>query len=143
LDLCLLFAAVLEQAGLRPLILLHKGHAYAGCWLIEESFPEPTRDSLQDIRKRVELDEILLFEPTLVCEGNRADFEASVAAAWRHLSRDDIFEYAIDIGRARAAGIRPLPLERGEARIDLAAAAAKREPVAERLPDRTEQRVFA
>lgn len=143
LDLCLLFAAVLEQAGLRPLILLHKGHAYAGCWLIEESFPEPTRDSLQDIRKRVELDEILLFEPTLVCEGNRADFEASVAAARRHLSLDDIFEYAIDIGRARAAGIRPLPLERGEARIDLAAAAAKREPVAERLPDRTEQRVFA
>src|SRR5690606_11805109 len=35
LDLSLLFAACCEQAGLHPLVLMHDGHAYAGCWLEE------------------------------------------------------------------------------------------------------------
>src|SRR5690606_35623849 len=70
LDLCLLFSALLEQSGLRPLILMHEGHAYMGCWLIEESLAEPTSDDLQSIRKRVELQEILLFETTLACNNN-------------------------------------------------------------------------
>src|SRR5690606_20412917 len=111
LDLCLLFASVMEQLGLRPLVLLHQGHAYVGCWLIEESFPEPACHDLQTVRKRVDLEEILLFETTLACEGSRADFEAAVAAARKHLSLDDIFENAIDVYRSRAGGIRPLPLE--------------------------------
>ncbi len=37
LDLAILFAACLEQAGLHPLILLKKDHAWVGCWL-EEAF---------------------------------------------------------------------------------------------------------
>src|SRR5262249_31677725 len=33
LDLALLFAAAVEQAGLHPLIVLTEGHALAGAWL--------------------------------------------------------------------------------------------------------------
>jgi len=118
LDLSLLFAAAIEQAGLRPIILMHSGHAYVGCWLIEESFPEPACDDLQSVRKRVELEEIVVFESTLCCEGSTADFNHSVSAARQHLSKDEIFQYAIGIWRSRASGIRPLPISRGNVGID-------------------------
>lgn len=119
LDLALLFAALAEQAGLNPLILMHKGHAYVGCWLIDESFSDPATDDLQSIRKREELEELLVFETTLVCDGKGADFTRAVAAAKEHLCLDDVFQYAIDIHRARSSRIRPLPLERNEGGVDV------------------------
>ena len=135
LDLSLLFASVLEQIGLRPLILLHQGHAYSGCWLIEESFSNSANDDLQSIRKRAELDEILLFETTQVCKDRAMAFEPAVAAARPHLLRDEIFLYAIDLWKARASGIRPLPLKRESEGIDLASAANPREPIRPPAPD--------
>lgn len=128
LDLSLLFASALEQVGLRPLVLLHQGHAYAGCWLIEESFSDAANDDLQSIRKRVELGEIVLFETTQVCAGRAAGFETAVGAARPHVTCDDVFLYAIDLFRARASGIRPLPLKREEQGIDLASATQPSEP---------------
>jgi len=119
LDLSLLFAGLLEQAGLHPLVLMHKGHAYVGCWLIEDSFSDPATDDLQSIRKRKELDDLLVFESTLVCDGKSADFKQAIAAAKVHLSQDEIFEYAIDIYRCRSSRIRPLPLERNDGGIDV------------------------
>ena len=38
LDLTLLYASCLEQAGLNPLLVLIEGHAFAGVWLIDEDF---------------------------------------------------------------------------------------------------------
>lgn len=40
LDLALLFAACCERTGLHPLLLMHEGHAYAGCWLEDRTFPD-------------------------------------------------------------------------------------------------------
>lgn len=127
-DLSLLFAALLEQIGLHALVLLHKGHAYVGCWLVEDSFGDPATDDLQSIRKRKELDDLLVFESTLVCDGKGASFAQAVAAAQPHLSLDDQFDYAIDIFRCRSSRIHPLPLERNEGGVDVlnAREAAKR-----------------
>jgi very-short-patch-repair endonuclease len=130
LDLCLLFASLAEQAGLNPLILMHKGHAYVGCWLIDESFSDPATDDLQSIRKRQELEELLVFETTLVCDGKGADFTRAVIAAKEHLSVDDIFEYAIDIHRSRSSRIRPLPLQRNEHGVDVQKAREANKPLA-------------
>src|SRR2546427_587759 len=41
LDLTLLYAACLEQAGLNPVIVLTQGHAFAGVWLKDEDFSLP------------------------------------------------------------------------------------------------------
>lgn len=112
LDLCLLYASVIEAAGLHPLITLVEGHAFPGCWLIGETLTEPSCDDLQSLRKRVELDEILLFESTLACEGNGGSFEHAVATVAPRLLDDRAFREVIDIRRARISGIRPLPLER-------------------------------
>ncbi|MDQ6423056.1 hypothetical protein RB620_26865 [Paenibacillus sp. LHD-117] len=40
LDQTLLYAACLEAIGLYPLVVFTEGHAFAGVWLIQESFSE-------------------------------------------------------------------------------------------------------
>ncbi|MBP8301265.1 MAG: DNA helicase, partial [Planctomycetes bacterium] len=40
LDLAVLYAAVLEHIGLRPLVVLQNGHAFVGAWLVAGSAPE-------------------------------------------------------------------------------------------------------
>lgn len=65
LDTALLFAAVLEQAGLYPVIALTKGHAFAGVWLQPQEFATLLVEDAADLRKRVELQELVLFETTL------------------------------------------------------------------------------
>jgi len=142
LDLSLLFASVMEQAGLRPLVLMHEGHAYPGCWLVEESFPEPSWDTLQDIRKRVELEEIVVFESTLCCDGNGSDFMRATLAARPHLNQDAIFHYAIDVYRSRASGIRPLPIKRGTGEVDLLSAAEAVVPREVSVSSRAARRQF-
>jgi len=119
LDLTLLFSSVIEQAGLNPIILMHKGHSYVGCWLIADSFSDPATDDLQSVRKRKELEELIVFETTLACDGKGADFTTAVSAAEAHLHLDDIFEYAIDIHRCRSSRIRPLPLDRNDTGVDI------------------------
>lgn len=109
LDLALFFAACCEQVGLHPLVLMHQGHAYAGCWLAEESLPESAMDDLQMIRKRVELGEMIVWEATTVTADNRPVFADARALAEQHLKRDSAFQMVLDIHRARKEGILPLP----------------------------------
>ncbi|MDF3131232.1 DUF4011 domain-containing protein [Kiritimatiellaeota bacterium B1221] len=118
LDLSLWFAGLLEQAGLRPMILIHEGHAYIGCWLIEESFPDSAIDDLQQIRKRVEFEDIMVFEATACTIDHGINLEGAVREAGAHLKKDDVFQMCIDVNRARANGIRPLPLQESGTRID-------------------------
>ncbi len=47
LDTSILFASVLEQCGLHPVIMLQAGHAYIGCHLSERYFPDIPMDDLQ------------------------------------------------------------------------------------------------
>ncbi len=107
LDLTLLLAAMIEQCGLHPLILLNKGHAYAGCHLQNFNFPDAIVDDLQSIRKRAELNEITVLETTLVA-GSQSKFSIALAAGVKHLSEDLEFLHALDVKQARAIGIRPL-----------------------------------
>lgn len=110
LDLSLLFAACCEQIGLHPLVLIHDGHAYAGCWLDERTLAEPAGDDLQHIRKLVEKSELTVFESTVVAgevPGTLADAEL---LARPHLDTDKPFRLALDVRRSRVACIHPLPI---------------------------------
>lgn len=109
LDLAVLVAACVEQAGLNPLVVMKEGHAFAGVWLIDECFPDAGTDDVLRLRKRVDLNEILVFEPTLVTAPPPNDFGTAVAAGKRHLLDEEHFGCAIDIARCRKSGIRPLP----------------------------------
>lgn len=110
LDLALLFAACCEQAGLRPLVLIHEGHAYAGCWLEEGSMPEPCGDDLQHVRKLVTEELITVFETTTVACEQPGTLQDAERAAAEHLRTDKPFRLLLDVRGTRGARIHPLPI---------------------------------
>lgn len=118
LDLAILFASVLEQCNLHPVILIQEGHAYIGCHLRKYYFPDTASDDLQAIRKLVDLDEFIVWECTCVC-GNTSFGDAEKIARETHLNEDEQFRFAVDIVRARNSGIRPLPILRSAGGLEL------------------------
>lgn len=110
LDTTLLFAAALEQASLNPLVILTKGHAFVGVWLQPTEFSALIMDEAAAIRRRFDLDELIVFETTLVTQENPPSFSQAIAAGYGKLNErlDHEFEIAVDIRRARMQKIRPL-----------------------------------
>ncbi|MES2538429.1 MAG: DUF4011 domain-containing protein [Pseudomonadota bacterium] len=109
LDSSMLLMSCLEQAGLNPLVLLRKGHAWAGCWLINSSLPTAVFDDGQALRKRVASGELLVFETTLLTQRPPASLRLACERGLDLLQDEEEFLYAIDIRRARLEQIRPLP----------------------------------
>lgn len=112
LDLSLLYITCLEAIGLNPLIIFTKGHAFAGCWLEDQSFSEYIQDDSSFLTKRIAegIHEICLVECTTFVKGKLFSFDAAVKAGEQNLLNIENFEMAIDIKRTRSSGIRPLPL---------------------------------
>ena len=111
IDTTLLFASCLEAMGLHPLILFTKGHAFPGAWLENECFHEAVQDDLSALTKRVAsgINSICVVETTAATAGKSVGFNEAEAMALNHLSKQEDFELVVDIKRARAAFIRPLP----------------------------------
>lgn len=107
LDTAALFASSLEQAGLNPIIVLTKGHAFVGVWLQPQEFSQLIVSEAAAVRKRIELQELIVFETTLVTQSPPASFSVAINAGNKQL-RDEDFIMAIDIRRARMRKIRPL-----------------------------------
>ncbi|NDY93110.1 DUF4011 domain-containing protein, partial [Ideonella livida] len=112
LDLSLLFAAGLEQAHLNPLLVFTRGHAFVGLWLREETFASAVVDDVTALRKRLKLQELIVFETTLAAQGKPVAFSQALAQANKQLDEalDADFELVVDIRRARLSRIRPLAL---------------------------------
>ncbi len=109
LDVALLAAACLEQAGLNAVVVLVRGHAFVGVWLRDEGFPEPVvKDGLR-LRKCVDLNELAVFDPTGVTTRPAISFDRACTQAKRWLDAIETFLCAIDVRRARRSHIRPLP----------------------------------
>lgn len=119
LDLAILYAACLEAAGLFPLLVFKEGHAYAGCWLDEQTFADCIVDDISALEKRtVEgSEELLLFECTDFTAGKNVDFERALKHGKDHLLYLGDFIYAVDVQRTRGSGIRPIPVRLEQARL--------------------------
>ncbi len=111
LDTTLLFASCLEAIGLRPLIVLQKGHAFAGLWLSKGDFGVSTVDDAPGIRTRLKLDDLRVFETTLATQSRKPMFQVACDQGEEHLKQeaDEQFEAVIDVHRARQRRILPLP----------------------------------
>ncbi|MCW7539949.1 DUF4011 domain-containing protein [Aquabacterium sp. A7-Y] len=133
LDLALLFCAALEQAGLNPLMVFMQGHALAGVWLQPEEFRNAVVDDITALRKRVRLKELVLFETTLVTQRPLPRFSHACERGTQQLGedREQAFELAVDIRRARLQRIKPLA---GLEAAAPAAAVPEREPEAVQEP---------
>lgn len=111
LDLAMLFASCLEQAGLRPVVLIKQGHAWVGVWLHQASFSHPLTEDAQEVRKRIASGEFLAFETTGVAmhHSRRPSLRIAMEQGLAHLQQEDEFLYAVDIYMARGVQIKPLP----------------------------------
>ncbi|MCR3780294.1 DUF4011 domain-containing protein, partial [Pseudomonas aeruginosa] len=109
-DLSLLFCAALEQAGLNPLLIFTRGHAFSGFWLKAEEFSNSTVDDITALRKRMKLNELKLFETTLITQPNIPSLSYAIERGAQHLAegQEQEFELALDIRRARLQRIKPL-----------------------------------
>jgi hypothetical protein len=112
LDLSFLFASCLEQCNFHPLLVFLDGHAFAGAWLVPEVFATTVVDDVTALRKRLQLQEIVLFEPTLAVRSQQAPpkFSWSCEVGTRQVATEEPrhFQLALDIRRARMERIRPL-----------------------------------
>ncbi len=111
IDTTLLTVSLLEAMGLHPLVVFTRGHAFAGLWLEDECFPEAVQDDLSAITKRTAtgINGICVVETTAAVAGRTVNFESAERLALNTLAQEDDFILAVDIKRARAAAIRPLP----------------------------------
>ena len=111
LEMTLLLASCLEAIGVHPIIVVVKGHAFAGAWISPETYADNIIDDAAFLNKRIAegINDIILLESTNMNQGNNVDFDKAVDAANSKLKEPDNFVLAIDIKRTRFSGIRPLP----------------------------------
>jgi hypothetical protein len=112
MDMTLLYVACLEAMGLNPVMIMMKGHIFAGVWLVEESFADIVTDDPSQLEKRMSkgIHELIVVECTAMCAGKISSFDEAVTLAEHHVSDYENFAFAIDVRRARSMGIRPLPI---------------------------------
>lgn len=118
LDTSLLFAACMEQCGLHPLLIFTKGHAFVGCWLIDDMFAAMLTDDVTALRKRVGLKELLVFETTLLnLSENPVSFQDACQRGEHNLREEASADFlcALDLCRARAQHITPLAMANADA----------------------------
>lgn len=112
MDMTLLYVACLEAMGLNPIMVMMRGHIFAGVWLVEESFPDMIMDDPSRMEKRMSrgIHEMTVVECTSMCAGRNKSFDDAVTSAERRISDYGRFAFVIDVKRARSMGIRPLPV---------------------------------
>lgn len=115
LDLAVLYAACAEAAGLNPLVVFTEGHAFPGAWLVEHSFSDSVQDDVTLLTKRIAtgVQEVCVLETTALTAGRNCPFEEAVSLGEMNLRNPDQFLFFVDVHRARASHIRPLPLRVG------------------------------
>lgn len=117
LDLTLLFTSALEAAGLHAFVVFTDGHAFPGFWLQPREFPALLEHDAAQLRKLVAMNEVVVFESTLVTRsgGGAAGtpFQQAIRAGEEKIAEreEHHFRFAVDLKRARTQGIRPLDLE--------------------------------
>lgn len=111
LDISLFYAACLEAVGLNPLVVFTRGHAFAGLWLVKETFADCFQDDCSQLTKRLAsgIHDICLVETTALTAGRNVAFGDAEKLAAEHLSVPENFDGFVDIKRTRASAIRPLP----------------------------------
>ncbi len=114
IDLAILFIACAERMGLNPFLIRISGHAFAGVFLEDETFPEmiyenPSRALEMNSEQE---NEIVFVECTAFTADSPTSFEQAMAKG-----RDNVLNsvgdphFAInDIKRSRAYGFLPLPI---------------------------------
>ncbi len=112
IDLSVLYASCLEQAGLNPFIVFIQGHAFAGAWLEDTTFPEIITDDPSQITKGFArgVDKLFVTECTMLCNHSNDTFDQACSTAQKHMLNQLVFDVCVDIKRAHRGGLTPMPV---------------------------------
>lgn len=113
LDTALLMASCLEAAGLNPLVIICKGHAFVGCWLVDHHYPQLFGDDVSVLTKSIQdgINEMVILETTCITQQG-VSFEEAVRKAENLIYQSpELFELFVDVHRCRLDQIRPLPVK--------------------------------
>jgi very-short-patch-repair endonuclease len=129
LDSALLFAGCLEQAGLNVVLVFTEGHAMVGYWLIDKTLTGLTSNDPVDLRNRVAMKDVIIFETTFITSDSRITFGQAIEEGARKISEEneDNFIYVLDLKQARTREIKPLQMSKSG--TGLKAEATKRESI--------------
>ncbi|MDR2914020.1 MAG: DUF3320 domain-containing protein [Tannerella sp.] len=110
LDMSLLYASCLEAIGIHSLIFVMDGHAFAGGWLVPETFPDSVIDDVSLLTKRIAdgINDIVPVEITCANSGVGTGFDQAAKIAGEKLLQPG-FVLALDVKRIRLSGIKPIP----------------------------------
>ena len=113
LEMALLYCSCLEKAGLNGLLILSQRGASAGCWLEPQTFSDAIQYDSTAILKRTAkgIDLIATVDCTEACAGRSGNFATAKRSAEQMLNSSRDFELALDIARARAAGMATINSE--------------------------------
>ncbi len=105
LDLSVLYAALLEEVGLHPVIVMVRGHAFPGCYLTD-TFYHSCEKSLETVFNHLKSGNLLLFNSTSALK--KAPFKDAIELADKYVY--DSFEFMVDIVAAHKIKINPYPI---------------------------------
>src|SRR3954471_2776671 len=112
LDLVVVLAATLEQAGIRPLLWLVEGHAFLGYWREELSAQSAAITDIASLVNLIDLGLIRLVETTLLTTRTAPagfdELHRAPYAAWLTGDLERVIGVT-DVYRARSDGVLPLP----------------------------------
>lgn len=111
MDMALLYASCIEAIGLNPIIILYQQHAFAGAWLVDDTFADTVSDDISFLTKRLAdgINELAVVEATCMNSGKEITFDMASALAENNLLDYNDFQCVIDVMRCRFASILPLP----------------------------------
>ena len=122
LDTVVVMAAMLEQAGVHPLLWMAEGHAFLGWWREETSLSQIVQLDTRSLLNQVALGNIGVVETTMATDKTEdvSFIAAQGAVAQRWVDGDGGALLAVvDVFRARSNGILPLPAQTRDARGDV------------------------
>lgn len=112
IDLAVLYASCLENIGLNPFLVIVEGHAFAGAWLDDSTFPETIIEDPSQLVNRFSkgIDELFVVECTLLCNHARTSFDEACIVGQKNMVLEGDFLACVDIVRAHRGGLTPMPL---------------------------------
>jgi len=109
MEIALAAVSVAEAMGLNTVLAFTSENTLPGVFTENISFSLPVNRDIDEVRRAVEEERLIFFDPSSVINGVNVAFGSSEERASLSLSRDDKFYLALDISALRRRGVCPLP----------------------------------
>ena len=111
LELALLFASCMENAGFHPVLIFGKTAVSCAVWLYDNCFMDSYNADCAQVKKYASegVNNLSAFDLVCLFSGRTLNFTGAEKKFRDEIEGENAFRFAVDIKRCRVGGIRPLP----------------------------------